>query len=97
MPIQHSSFKELRKTKRRTLANEAVRSLIRKDVKNARRAISAKASDVLTFMNIARKTLAKAARKGVIHPNTAARLTSRLEKNVAMGAPSTATLPEQSE
>ena len=89
MPIQHSSFKELRKTKRRTLANEAVRSLIRKDVKNARRAISAKASDVLTFM--------KAARKGVIHPNTAARLTSRLEKNVAMGAPSTATLPEQSE
>ncbi len=82
MPIKKSAFKELRKIKRRTVANDAVRASIRKDVKGVRRAITEKAADALTLMNTARKTLAKAAQKGVIHRNKAARLMSRIEKKI---------------
>ncbi len=80
MPIKKSAFKEARKIKKRTAANDVVRASIRKDMKAVRRSIVSKATDALTLVNTARKTLAKAARKGVIHRNKAARLTSRMEK-----------------
>jgi len=82
MPIKKSAFKELRKVKRRTIANDVVRASIRKDVKGVRKAITEKAADAVALMNAARKTLAKAAQKGVIHRNKAARLISRIEKKI---------------
>jgi len=59
--------------------NAVVKALVKRDLKAARRAVAAKAADAGALVNTARKTLAKAARKGVIHANKAARLTSRLE------------------
>ncbi|MBI5134802.1 30S ribosomal protein S20 [Candidatus Uhrbacteria bacterium] len=79
MPTQRSAYKELRKTKKRTVANAHVQALLKRDLKAARRAVAAKAAEAGALVNTARKTLAKAAQRGVIHANKAARLTSRLE------------------
>ncbi len=81
MPNQQSAIKELRKTKKRTIVNDAVRATVRRDVKAARRVVAG-STDTAALLKTAAKTLAKAARKGVIHPNRAARLTSRLAKKM---------------
>ncbi|HBV33597.1 TPA: 30S ribosomal protein S20 [Patescibacteria group bacterium] len=80
MPIKAASFKHLRQTKVRTLRNHKVLSTMTKVVKAARRAITAKAADAKDKLKLAIKTLDSAAQKGIIKPNTAARLKSRLSK-----------------
>jgi small subunit ribosomal protein S20 len=56
--------------------NKAVRSELKTRVKNATRAIGTESGD--ETMRLALKKLDKAATKGVIHPNAAARRKSRL-------------------
>jgi small subunit ribosomal protein S20 len=62
--------------------NKAVRSELKTRVKSALTAAEAGADDVDTKARMAQKRIDKAATKGVIHPNAAARRTSRLAKRL---------------
>jgi small subunit ribosomal protein S20 len=64
--------------------NKAVKSELKTRVKNAVKTIGAEGND--EAVRLAVKKLDKAASKGVIHPNAAARRKSRLAKKVAGGA-----------
>ncbi|MCS7252046.1 MAG: 30S ribosomal protein S20 [Anaerolineae bacterium] len=79
MPNTRSALKELRKAERRRQRNRAVRTRVRTFVKYARQAIAQ--ADLEAAQRAVREAyheLDRAARKGVIHRNTAARLKSRL-------------------
>lgn len=79
MPNTRSALKELRKSERRRLRNRAIRTRARTFVKYARQAIAqADREAAEKAIQAAYRELDRAARKGVIHPNTAARLKSRL-------------------
>lgn len=68
----------------RTARNRAVRSSLRTRVRAARAAIqSGVKADAVAATYTAKIALAKAAGKGVIHRNAAARTTSRLDKALA--------------
>lgn len=72
----------------RTARNRAVRSSLRSTVRAARAALEAAVQsgskeDALTAARRAQVALAKAAGKGVIHNNNAARSKSRLDKALA--------------
>ncbi len=62
--------------------NKAVRSELRTRVKNALSAADAGGDDVVAAAKLAQKKIDKAATKGVIHRNAAARRNSRLAKRV---------------
>jgi small subunit ribosomal protein S20 len=69
--------------------NKAVRSELRTRVKNAVAAGEAGAEDAVEAAKLAQKKIDKAATKGVIHKNAAARRNSRLAKKLnAAGAAS---------
>jgi small subunit ribosomal protein S20 len=68
----------------RTARNRTVRSALRTRIRAARAAIeSGVKADALAAAQIAKVALAKAAGKGVIHVNAAARTSSRLDKALA--------------
>lgn len=68
----------------RTARNRAVRSALRSRVRAARSAIqSGVKADAIAATHTAKIALAKAAGKGVIHVNAAARTSSRLDKALA--------------
>jgi small subunit ribosomal protein S20 len=72
----------------RTTRNRAVRSALRSRVRAARAALEAATQsgskeEALAAAQVAKIALAKAAGKGVIHRNTAARSKSRLDKALA--------------
>jgi small subunit ribosomal protein S20 len=71
----------------RTERNRAAKSALRGTVKKARTAIvSGDAAKSKAGVGSAEKALAKAASKGLIHPRTAARTTSRIAKAAAKAA-----------
>ena len=74
-----SGLKRMRQTAVRTARNQAVRSQLKTLVKKARE-VGATSTDDL---RAALRALDSAARKGVVHRNTAARKKSRLMKRVA--------------
>lgn len=74
-----SALKRMRQTVKRTARNRAVRSRIKTLLKRARTATSPSADAVRAAVS----ALDSAARKGIIHPNTAARKKSRLLRWVA--------------
>ncbi len=68
----------------RTTRNRAVRSALRTRIRAARAALQSGVKDTaITATQEAKIALAQAAGKGVIHRNTAARTTSRLDKALA--------------
>jgi len=68
----------------RTARNRAVRSALRTRLRAARAALqSGVKTDAVAATHTAKVALAKAASKGVIHRNAAARTTSRLDKALA--------------
>jgi small subunit ribosomal protein S20 len=69
-----SALKRMRQTVKRTLRNRAVRSRIKTLLKRARTASSPQPEAIRAAVS----ALDSAARKGIIHPNTAARKKSRL-------------------
>jgi small subunit ribosomal protein S20 len=82
-----SSEKRNRQRITRTERNRAAKSALRGSVKKARAAIaSGDAAKAKTGSASAEKALAKAASKGLIHPRTAARQTSRIAKALAKSA-----------
>ncbi|MFA6553147.1 MAG: 30S ribosomal protein S20 [Patescibacteria group bacterium] len=83
MPNKHASIKHLRQTKVRAAKNLAVKNQVKKLVKTSRKHLLAKEKDkATTSVRAAGKALDKAASNGVIRKNTAARLKSRLMKQL---------------
>jgi len=79
-----SAKKRIRQTSRRTARNRTGRSRARTYVKNARTSIESGGSDeAAKNVKVASSELDKAATKGVIHRNNAARRKSRLMKQLA--------------
>ncbi|HEV8495987.1 MAG TPA: 30S ribosomal protein S20 [Gemmatimonadaceae bacterium] len=78
MPNIASAKKNMRKSRAATVRNRAQRSALRTALKKA------KAPEATAEMRAtATKLLDRAARKGLIHPNNAARNKSRLSKAMA--------------
>jgi len=79
-----SGLKRKRQAVKRTARNQAVRSQLKTLVKKAREAGATGANE----LRAAVRALDSAARKGIVHRNTAARKKSRLMKRIAqLGAP----------
>ncbi len=87
-----SAKKRARQTIRRTARNFTVRSQLKTAVRTAREAFDSGLKDAADRLSLAVSSLAKAAKKGVIHKKTAARKASRLMKraNAAAKAPAPA-------
>ncbi len=81
MPNIKSAKKDLRKSRAAALRNRAQRSALRTAVKKAKAATAA-SDDRLTATSL----LDRAARKGLIHKNAAARQKSRIAKAAAAKA-----------
>ncbi len=83
MPIKKSAKKYMRVTARKTARNKITEGVFRNAVKKVREAVSAgKIEDAKKWLKIAVKSLDKAAQKGAIKKNAAARKKSRLNKLV---------------
>jgi small subunit ribosomal protein S20 len=80
LPNIKSSEKDMRKAEKNRQQNLTVKSEVKTVLKSAM--ASAKTADKDTAFREAVATVDKAASKGVIHPNKAARLKSRLAKRV---------------
>ena len=80
MANTQSSKKRLRQTITRTLKNRMQRSALRSALRKVRAATSAQ--DARAALHQAERLLDRAARKRLIHPNTAARHKTRLHKLV---------------
>ena len=78
-----SQIKRNRQNEKARLRNKAVRSELRTRTKNAVTAAEEGAENLEAATRLAIKKLDKAASKGVIHKNQAARRTSRLMKRQA--------------
>jgi small subunit ribosomal protein S20 len=83
MPNTKSAAKRLRQSKVRRTRNRAIKSSVRTQIRKVREAV--KLGDVdkaQEEFRVAARKLDKAATKGAIHGNTAARLKSRLQKRI---------------
>ena len=78
-----SQIKRNRQNERRRLRNKAVRSELKTRTKRAVEAAEQGRDDAEALARAALRKLDKAASKGVIHKNTAARRKSRLMKRLA--------------
>ena len=88
MANSKTALKRHRQSERRRLRNRQVRSTVRTAVTKARTAIDQHNPNSAEQVRQAISTLDVTARKGVIHPNNAARRKSRLMKklNAALAA-----------
>ncbi len=83
MPNTRSAAKQMRVQERRRLRNQSVRSATRTYVKKAEVAIAdGESSPTADAIRQAISALDRAAKKGVIHANNAARRKSRLMKKL---------------
>ncbi len=80
MPNIKSAIKRVNVTNRKTEANKIQKSSIRTAVKKARAALASSAPDAQDTVKAAVVKIDKAAAKGYMHKNTAARRKSRLAK-----------------
>jgi len=84
MPNNPSAAKRMRQEKKRRLHNRSIKSLVKTQISKARQAINTEVgySDAEAAVRAAVSELDRAAKKGVIHPNNAARRKSRLMKQL---------------
>jgi small subunit ribosomal protein S20 len=80
MPILKNAKKALRQSEKREAENKVVKKAYKEALKNAKKAVESGAQDLKEQVVLAQKKLAKAVKKGVMEPNTAARYTSKLMK-----------------
>jgi small subunit ribosomal protein S20 len=78
MPTHKSAWKRMRQNERRRVINKAHRTHVRKAIK-AFRSLDAGEAAQAQYSNIS-SVVDKAAKKGIIHNRTAARLRSRLSR-----------------
>ena len=83
MPVTKSAEKQVRTAARKRLRNKSIRSLCKTNITKAERFIfSGELEAAQKAVVAAISSLDKAAEKGVIHPNNAARHKSRLKKKL---------------
>jgi small subunit ribosomal protein S20 len=83
MPIITSSIKDLRRTARRTERNRAAKGKLRSSLKQVRSAIANnQAQPAGQVMAQAMPVVDRAVNKKILHKNTAARLKSRLMRQI---------------
>ena len=83
MPNTRSARKQVRVTQRRRLRNKSIQSLCKTNITNAERLIFSGELELAQEAALAAiSSLDRAAEKGVIHPNNAARRKSRLMKKL---------------
>ena len=88
MPNTKSAAKQMRVQERRRLRNRSVRSATRTFVRKAEEEIAdGETSPTADAVRTALSALDRAAKKGVIHPNNAARRKSRLMKKLNQQQP----------
>ena len=79
MPIKKSSFKELRKTKKRTLFNKIREKKIKETIKKIHKALVVRnLEEAQKLAGSAVGMIDKAAKRNIIHKNTAGRKKSRM-------------------
>lgn len=78
-----TQIKRNRQNEQRRLRNKTTRSELKTRVKRAAEGLESGADDAGDRVRAAQKRLGKAAEKGVVHKNQAARRTSRLMKPAA--------------
>ena len=78
-----SQIKRNAQNEKRRLRNKAVRSELKTRVKSAERSAATGGDETAAALRLAVKKIDKAAAKGVIHKNAAARKKSRLTKRLA--------------
>ena len=84
MPRERTAYKELRKAKKRHFKNISTKSDLRTSIKNFESLITAKKADeAKKALSALVSKLDKAASKGIIKNNTAARKISRLMKKLS--------------
>ena len=83
MPIKESAKKELRKAKKRRVLNVQRQKAMKDALKNIKKLILAgKKDEAKKLLSIAYQAIDKAAKRGVIKKNNAARKKSRLMKAI---------------
>ena len=83
MANHKSALKRARQNEIKRIRNRAVKTRVKKVVKNIRIALEEGSSDTAADqLNTTKSIIDKAAKKGVIHKKTAARKISRLSKRV---------------
>ncbi|MDD2392925.1 MAG: 30S ribosomal protein S20 [Eubacteriales bacterium] len=80
MPNIKSAIKRVSVTAKKTEVNKQQKSAVRTDIKKARTAVANGAPDAKETVDKAMVRIDKAASKGYMHKNTAARKKSRLAK-----------------
>lgn len=87
MPRRRTSLKRIRADKKRHLRNLRIKQDLKKSLKKFQALLSAKNIDeAKTYLGKIFSKLDKAAKKKIIHPNTARRRKSRLAKRLAKTA-----------
>jgi small subunit ribosomal protein S20 len=81
MPNNAAARKRMRQEQKRRLHNRSIKSLVKTQITKARQAIAVDA-DAEAAVRVAISELDRAAKKGVIHRNNAARRKSRLMKQL---------------
>ena len=82
MPNNAAAEKRMRQEQKRRLHNRSIKSLVRTQITKARNAIAAGDESSEEAVRRAVSELDRAAKKGVIHRNNAARRKSRLMKRL---------------
>ncbi|MBE9482856.1 MAG: 30S ribosomal protein S20 [Chloroflexi bacterium] len=96
MPVTKSSRKQVRVVERGRLRNKSIRSLCKTNITKAERLILlGELESAQRIVLAAISSLDKAAEKGVIHPNNAARRKSRLMKKLNEALSLAETEPEK--
>ncbi|MCR8853033.1 30S ribosomal protein S20 [Lysinibacillus fusiformis] len=80
MPNIKSAIKRVKVNEKANIANSQAKSAMRTTVKKAENAVAENAENKQDLLQAAYKSLDKAASKGLIHKNAAARKKSRLAK-----------------
>ncbi|MBO4548015.1 MAG: 30S ribosomal protein S20 [Abditibacteriota bacterium] len=83
MPNIKSVMKDVKKSRENHLRNVSTKSRIKTLTKKTKLAIDEKADNVADLMNESFSVIDKAAKRGIIHPNQAARRKARLAKKLA--------------
>ena len=78
-----SQEKRNRQNERRRIANKSIRSEMKTRIKTAMAAAEAGDPDAHLKLRLAQKRIDSACSKGVVHPNKAARLKSRLYREAS--------------
>jgi small subunit ribosomal protein S20 len=82
MPNNASAEKRMRQERKRRMHNRMVKSIVKTQITKARQAIAGQVEDAEAAVRAAVSELDRAAKKGVIHKNNAARRKSRLMKQL---------------